>query len=201
MNSQTAGLAIAVFVVLAICMSYLRTRRHWSSGHLLALAIFATYLIGVATLTLLPVRFDYALEGRVAPWSVLGGFVNLTPGGYGMPGDQVVANVLLGVPFGFGLPFVWLLSAPRVIALGLLLSLGIESLQLLADLTGLAAPARSVDINDVILNTLGVVLGVLAFTMVGWAYRRLFGGYVVETGPWSHFHKTLLRSGPTSATA
>lgn len=199
MTIQTAGLAFAVLVVFVICVPLLRTRRRWSYGRLLALAIFATYLIAVAALTLLPLRFDYALVGRVASWEVIRGFINLTPGGYGMPQEQVVANILLGVPFGFGLPFVWSMSVLKVIVLGMSFSICIEALQLLLDLTGLAAPARSVDANDVILNTLGVAIGVFFFIVVGAIYRRLFGRSDIDFGLWSHFHRTLLRSGPNSA--
>jgi len=203
MRVQTAGLAIVVlgaFVVLVVGQRSIGTHRAWSTGRLAALAILLVYVVGVAHYTLLPIRFDYAIVGRVAPWSVLREYINLAPGGYGMPRDQVLANIVLGVPFGFGLPFVWRLPAIGVIALGLLSSLAIETLQLLGDVTGLSAPARSADINDVILNTLGVTLGVLGFVVFRAAYRALFGGYVVKSGLWSHFHETLVGSGPVDAT-
>lgn len=52
---------------------------------------------------------------------------------------------------------------------------------------------RSVDINDVILNSVSVVLGVAAFVLARAAYSRVFGRVSVETlGPWRHFHQTLL---------
>jgi glycopeptide antibiotics resistance protein len=69
-------------------------------------------------------------------------------------------NVLLFVPFGFGLPFISNFSMRKIILLGALFSITIELLQFI---TGLIAHMtfRVADINDVIFNTLGTVVGYL----------------------------------------
>ncbi|HWC57753.1 MAG TPA: VanZ family protein [Candidatus Paceibacterota bacterium] len=78
-------------------------------------------------------------------------------------------NIALFVPFGFGLPFVTNLSLKKVVIAGALFSIGIELLQLV---TGLVAHMtfRVADINDVLFNTLGVIIGYVLF--VGFA--RMF---------------------------
>jgi glycopeptide antibiotics resistance protein len=71
-------------------------------------------------------------------------------------------NILLFVPFGFGLPFIINLGMKKIVVIGLIFSLGIEFLQLI---TGLIANItfRVTDINDVIFNTVGVVIGYFLF--------------------------------------
>ena len=74
----------------------------------------------------------------------------------------MIANVLLFVPWGF-LTFITLYSLDRptlqtyvlTILLGFSFSLGIEAWQYFL-------PSRVADINDVIWNTLGTILGALA---------------------------------------
>lgn len=71
-------------------------------------------------------------------------------------------NILLLVPFGFGLPFITNLRMKKLVVIGALFSIVIEFLQLM---TGLMANItfRVADINDVIFNTVGVVIGYSLF--------------------------------------
>ena len=103
--------------------------------------------------------------------------------------------MLLTVPFGFGLPFVVRLPGRTIFLIGVLFSLGIELAQLAADALYLALPTRSVDINDVFLNSLGVIVGYGGFLAVSVAYRRLVGRPSVPRAPWGHLHKTLVEGG------
>ena len=74
-------------------------------------------------------------------------------------------NVLLLIPFGFGLPFITNLRMKKIVVIGALFSLVIECLQLI---TGLMAGItfRIADINDVIFNIVGVAVGYLLFVGV-----------------------------------
>ena len=80
-------------------------------------------------------------------------------------------NILMLIPFGFGLPFVTRLQMKGVIVLGALFSVAIELLQLL---TGLMARMtfRTADINDVIFNTVGTTLGYMLFIRSMRIHRR-----------------------------
>jgi glycopeptide antibiotics resistance protein len=81
-------------------------------------------------------------------------------------------NILLFVPFGVGLPFITVFRLKKVVIIGALFSVSIEILQLV---TGLMAHItfRVADINDVIFNTLGVVIGYLLFIEIVRTYRNL----------------------------
>ena len=80
---------------------------------------------------------------------------------------QLLGNIALFVPFGFVLPAavrtcrrLWV---TLVVAAGL--SVLIETLQALL-------PGHTTDIDDVILNTAGAVLGFFAFSLISWTVRR-----------------------------
>ena len=80
-------------------------------------------------------------------------------------------NILLMVPFGFGLPFISNNCAKKVVVLGMLFSLAIELTQWL---TGCLAGVtfRVADVNDLIFNTLGAALGYALFAGFAYSWRR-----------------------------
>lgn len=79
-------------------------------------------------------------------------------------------NVVMFLPLGFLLPLIWknYRSLGKIALAGLLFSLAIELSQLTNN--------RTVDINDLITNTLGAVFGGLIYT----AYMKLFAGEAAE---------------------
>jgi glycopeptide antibiotics resistance protein len=78
-------------------------------------------------------------------------------------------NILLMIPFGFGLPLITNFRMKKIVVIGMLFSIFIELLQLT---TGLLAKItfRIADINDVIFNTLGVAIGYILFV----GFMRIF---------------------------
>lgn len=191
-NIQAGHAWIVWAVALPVLLLYLGRVRHLSGGHLLAVAAFVTYLVGVATFTILPLRFDdeYLSAPPFDPPIVLELFF-LGRLEAVMSPSQYLGNVLLGIPFGFLVPFVWRVSLSRVLVAGLCFSLSIEALQWVATKLMVAFPSRAVDINDVILNTLGVLIGVAAFAVVRFGYRMLFSSATSTPRAWAHFHARL----------
>jgi glycopeptide antibiotics resistance protein len=165
-------------------------------GRLAAVVLFTIYLVGVANFVILPLQVEPDLVRDVgAPeiWRLINLEPVFMPGADQLSSEQLYLNVLLTVPFGFGLPFVASLSLLSVVGIGVLFSLGIEAAQLLADATQLALPPWSIDINDVITNSLGVVIGVVLFVIAGAIYRSLAAGLdSSRLGIWAHFHRTLV---------
>lgn len=89
---------------------------------------------------------------------------------------QLAGNVLVFVPFGLLLPILWVRSrrVSQLLFAAVLASLAIEILQLTLRLAGVIS--RSIDIDDVILNTLGALLG--------WAvWRVIFGFWRMVVSP------------------
>ena len=85
----------------------------------------------------------------------------LTAGAPGM--KQIVGNVLLLMPIGFTLA-MWRVSVRRALLALLAVSMGIEAFQVVID--------RVSDVDDVILNVVGGVIGLLAGRGAVAAFRR-----------------------------
>ena len=90
------------------------------------------------------------------------------------PADATTSllNILMLVPFGFGLPFITRLRMKGVVLSGALFSILIELMQLS---TGILANTtfRVADINDVIFNTTGAAIGYVMFVGFTRTYRRV----------------------------
>jgi glycopeptide antibiotics resistance protein len=91
-------------------------------------------------------------------------------------------NILLLVPFGFGLPFITDYGMKKIVVLGALFSIAIELLQWV---TGVMAKMtfRIADINDVIFNTMGVTLGYILFVAFVRIYRRISRHWKMAANP------------------
>jgi glycopeptide antibiotics resistance protein len=91
-------------------------------------------------------------------------------------------NILLLIPFGFGLPFITNHRLKKVVVIGALFSVGIELLQLV---TGLVAKItfRVADINDVIFNTVGVAIGYVLFVGFVRIFRNISHGWEISANP------------------
>ena len=77
-------------------------------------------------------------------------------------------NVLLFMPLGFFLPVLWqrFRKLRWTVLFGFCTSLLIETLQLFT--------FRATDVDDLILNTMGVVLGYCMFLICSWLRRKLY---------------------------
>jgi len=160
---------LLLFAVLwVVLLVILRVRREAGWVHLLLVAIFGAYLYAVLDVTLLQFQSllllklfqpDLILRGIEAAQSL--NFVPLVGLSIGDLPTSLL-NILMLVPFGFGLPFLIGFRFARVVASGALFSLAIEALQLA---TGQLAGTtfRVADVNDVIFNTTGAAIGYLLF--------------------------------------
>ncbi|KZE73541.1 hypothetical protein AV654_31925 [Paenibacillus elgii] len=80
---------------------------------------------------------------------------------------QIAGNILMCAPFGFYAPLLFqqLKSVIRIIISGILFGLCIELSQLIIGV-GIGFFYRSLDVDDIILNTIGVILGYAFLTLL-----------------------------------
>ncbi len=78
---------------------------------------------------------------------------------------EIAGNILLTIPFGFGICFLTSLRGKRLFTLALITGLTLEGVQLFIGLVA-GYYYHSVDINDVLLNALGVLVGSGMYLMV-----------------------------------
>ena len=154
-------------VWLAIVV-FLRVKKRSSFTHLLFVTLFCIYVYKVLDYTLFQFQslllLKYFVPDLMLNGVAAGDRLNLIPLVTLTNGDLKTSllNILLMMPFGFGLPFIANLSVKRIVGVGALFSIAIELVQLI---TGLLAQTtfRGADINDVIFNTAGTAIGCVLF--------------------------------------
>jgi glycopeptide antibiotics resistance protein len=184
-NVATALLFVLIWLGIT---AFLRLKKRKSLVYLLFFTIFYVYLYKVLDYTLLQFQSLLLLKHFV-PYLMLNGLragksVNLIPL-ITLTLEDVktsLLNILLMIPFGFGLPFVTSLRMKKVVVAGALFSIVIEFLQLI---TGFMANTtfRVADINDVMFNTAGVAIGYMLFVGFVRIYRHVFRNWKISANP------------------
>jgi len=166
-------------VWLSVVM-FLRSRKK-NFVYVVLVSVFYVYLYKVIDYTLLQYQSLLVLKHFV-PDLMLNGIqhgnsINLVPLISLTAGDiqTSLLNILLFIPFGVGLPFITNWYKKHVLVAGVLLSIGIELLQLLTGLLG-HITFRVADINDVLFNTLGTMVGYLLCIGIVRVVRRAYAG-------------------------
>jgi glycopeptide antibiotics resistance protein len=160
---------ILFFALIWIAIvTFLRLKKRKSLVFLLFFTIFYVYLFKVLDYTLLQFQSLLLLKHFVPDLMLRGAetgkSVNLIPLMTLRLEDvrTSLLNVLMMVPFGFGLPFITNFRMKKVVVAGLFLSIGIEFLQLLTGFTS-NTTFRVADINDLIFNSVGAAIGYILF--------------------------------------
>lgn len=154
-DDHVPTLAVVVplgLVALGLTLVLLHRRAALTVPRAVSGTVLCVYGAGIIANTLLPFRLGETTDRP--PWTV---FLHLVPLVGSDPRD-LLQNVLVFLPLGVLLPVIARVrSARRVLLLGLLLSLGMEVLQLVNALTGHGG--HIADVNDLLANTLGAPLG------------------------------------------
>lgn len=158
---------IRFFIIMLILLPfYLLLRRPWKRERTreYALCLFTLFVLGLLVLALEGTYRAPSEMLQYARWRYRSGYaVNLVPfrtiGSFFrhfIPGVfmvNIVGNIVMFIPWGFGLPLFWKKrqSVLSVLLFSALLPLFIESVQLFI--------GRSVDVDDLILNFAGGMIG------------------------------------------
>jgi glycopeptide antibiotics resistance protein len=124
-------------------------------------------------------------------------FINLIPFYFGeqhiFDDRDLIAfaqNILLTIPFGFGILFVSRLRPKDFLWLPLAIGFGIEAAQLIISLI-LKYPYRVIDINDTLLNALGVLVGYALFRILAWLFIKITPLLKQNPGKWLGFFQEV----------
>ena len=168
--------------ILGIPLFVLRRRGGY---YLFFFAVFWVYLLVLVSVTVFPIpvgmdggfRFETVWQqiGHMYKYSGL----NLIPLYFGNCWDLpracaigIQENILMTVPFGFGINFIARLRIRDFFWLAFGLGLVIETIQFAFDLI-LGGAYRSVDANDVLFNGLGVWIGYGLFLVFAWLFMLI----------------------------
>lgn len=139
---------------------------------------FVVFIAGLTSQTVIP-KFEFGADGfgivengvhqtNLIPFKVFSQtryevFVNKNINYFLI---NFLGNIILFMPFGFFIPLLWRISAIKAVIIGFLASLFIETCQLFL--------ARGTDVDDLILNTFGALLGAILFKII----QRYCKGFV-----------------------
>ena len=155
-------------VVRVIVLKHRGEKPNWLRE--IVLCLFVLWCAGTASQTIIP-KFEFGISGfgimasrirevNLIPFKVVANtyreaFVNGVRSYFfiNFPG-----NIVMFMPFGLFVPLLWNRSNKKVVLFGCLTSVSIEICQLFLH--------RSTDIDDVLLNTTGVLLGLLSFHLL-----------------------------------
>ena len=167
-------------------VTFLRLKK--SLAYLIFFTIFYVYIVKVLDYTLFQFQsllvLKYFVPDLILNGQTVGKAMNLIPFITLTPQDLKTSllNILLLIPFGFGLPFITNHRMQKIVVIGALFSIGIELMQLI---TGFIAKItfRIADVNDVIFNTIGVAIGYLLFVGFVRIYRPISHNWKASAHP------------------
>lgn len=168
----TQLIAAVVFVLWRIFVWRKRGGDPLREAAVAALFIWIMVIVQLTFFPLIIIFYDWASGVNLVPFASISQFLN---DGFPAIGFRnIVGNIILFVPLGILLPLLStrLRSFGSLLWRGMLISAGIEVLQL-------ATRARALDIDDVILNTLGMAIGWGIFKVAAAAIRRTPKGELV----------------------
>jgi glycopeptide antibiotics resistance protein len=174
-------------IALTIILMLLRKSNHKNWFYLFCFSIFWVYVLALLNATIFPLpEFRYVNANERQFWTILTlSKINLIPFNYGEFSSfghvfpEIMSNIILTVPFGFGLNFIARFKAKDFFWIGLALGLSIELTQLVIGLV-YATSFRVVDINDILWNAVGVWLGYLLFRIFSWLYLAAYNRFGIK---------------------
>lgn len=176
------ALTVELSILIGLTIILLFQKRSFS--YLVCFWVFGLYLIGAIREVIFPI---YIREtGSAEPW-IIWSNLNWIPLYFGdcqfieICNRQIIGNILLGVPFGFGISFIVPCKARNFVWLPLAVGLGFEAAQFITSL----GHFHALDINDVLLNAAGVWLGYAGFRLFGWLYQAVLRR--LQITPWGVF--------------
>ncbi|OAS89443.1 MULTISPECIES: VanZ family protein [Metabacillus] len=155
---------VPLFFIFVLFMIYFAKSRKqsYSIFQYTLLTSFVIYILGVIYFVFLPIDVNFGKYANQAPWYSSTNIIPILT----IDLKTFLLNIMMLIPFGMYLPFInkRFDSVKSVAKLGFSLSFSIEVIQLLIRVS--LGSARSTDINDLIANTLGSVLGYLLINIL-----------------------------------
>ncbi len=160
-------ITIGLTILVSLCF-YLRKVKHKDYVYLTFFSVLFIYLMYVLKYTLFPIPVQtqqvYVINYNLIPFR-LDPYTKLL-------GREVLLNILLSVPFGFGISYIHRVNKKKILFYGLGFGAVIESTQfIISYLIGYSY--RVFDVNDLIFNFSGVIVGYTSFLVFTYVLTQL----------------------------
>lgn len=171
---------LAVLILIGLVI-FLKVKRKKAYLYLIFFSVFYIYICKVLDYTQFPIIFDDYMRSEIGQnvWRDAN-WLPFNPNTFAI--KTSLLNVLLTVPFGFGIPFIVKVNLKKIVLSGFLFSLLLEGMQLLTALA-IGFTFRYIDVNDLIFNTMGAVLGYGLFKLFMTVFKKLINKFEVSMNP------------------
>ena len=164
-----------IILIRIVYLSVAKAKKHGQKAnwyHEVGLCLFFMFIVGVASQTIIP-KLEFGNTASSIVNENLSGEINFIPGMVFADVYKecfinhyplffvinVLGNICLFIPVGFGLPLLWnRISFKKTLLVGLAASVFIELCQL--------PQARGTDIDDIWINTIGALLGYAIYSLL-----------------------------------
>ena len=151
-------ISIPIFILVRYLI-YKKTNKFYLKREILLL-VFYLFLVGLFSQTIIP-KFDSnnnlivsKVRLNLIPFRIFfDTIIELKKGNIYYLIISLLGNIVMFIPIGFFIKLLYRYNDKKIVLIGFLISLSIEFIQIF---TG-----RETDIDDLILNTLGVYIGVI----------------------------------------
>lgn len=161
-------IVIPIFIVIRFVVYKLKGIKKINFKREILMLIFFMFLIGLLSQALFS-EFDFILNNginldinriNIVPFRVFAQtyrmvFINKDVSYFII---NFLGNIIMFIPVGLLVPIIWKIKDRKVILTGFLISLFIEITQILLP--------RGTDIDDLILNTFGTILGLILYKII-----------------------------------
>ena len=152
------GIVIYILICIFIHKKYKKEKIYYVFS-----TIMFCYFMCIAKLTLFPIVM-IGLPANIKE------SINIIPFHNGINRTDIL-NLIMTIPLGIGIPFITKINnIKKILLLGLCFGLGIETIQYLETFLTKGFSYRIIDINDVIFNFTGTVIGFFVL----YVFSRLF---------------------------
>ncbi|MBP2242129.1 glycopeptide antibiotics resistance protein [Cytobacillus eiseniae] len=164
--------AFLLFLIYMIVVAVIKQK--YGFGQFVLLISFAVYFLCMIHLVFFPIEVNIGEYTNLTPWYKSINFIPVLT----IDAATFILNIIMLVPLGMYLPLLSnkYQSIKKAASVGLYISLSFEVTQLLIRI--ILGNGRSTDINDLIANTLGAVLGFLIIremSKISFVYHILQG--------------------------
>lgn len=173
-------------IVLLIMPLAILVHKRRNPYYIFCFSILGIYLLFAIQQVFFPIEINGDYSEYMRHEASFTSFINLIPfyfGPFGTLGSSLqtmMLNAILTIPFGFGINFVARVRAKAFLWIAPAIGLGFETAQLIISLM-LRYPYRLIDINDVLMNTLGILVGYGIFRVFArlylWAAQQFAIGH------------------------
>ncbi|KPN14810.1 hypothetical protein AKG37_07035 [Bacillus australimaris] len=174
-----------LFIYIAFA-ALLKLKYKKSYTYLLFFSIMTFYVYHVINLTQFPITIDETQRENFK--EVFGGKNNVLVEMNVIPFSEGVSlasfyNVFMTIPLGFGLPFLIKATFKKIFSVGLLVGILFEGFQLIVGLYA-GYSFRVVDIDDIIYNLLGTLIGyVFLFKLFIRFFKLILSKFEIDFNP------------------